>query len=139
MSAPTNLKVLPKNTTAEQVRTIMRQWEGDTGMGCGECHAQDPTRTGQNGRPMMNFADDSKPEEQVSRIMYKMTEDMNATYYKQSMALEKGAKDNPVTCGMCHRGKAHPDVFVAPPRQGPGPGDPGGPGGPTAQAPGQAK
>ena len=41
--APTNLKVLPKDTTGEQIHTIMHSFSGDLGVECAYCHAKDDT------------------------------------------------------------------------------------------------
>ena len=129
---PTNLKVLPKDLTGQQVRDVMRKWESDTGAECEECHTADPVKKQPNGRPMMNYADDSKPEKQIARLMFTMTEGLKADQLKKAAALNTAA-DAPVpaefTCGSCHRGKLNPEAFVAPKRQQ-GPGGPGAPGGP---------
>jgi len=108
--APTNLKVLPKTMTGEQVHDLMHKWEAQLGTECSTCHAADPTKIGPNGKPRLNFADDSKKEKQAARLMYKMTEDINGNYV--SMIENSGA---PVTCGTCHRGHLTPEVFVPPP------------------------
>lgn len=108
--APTNLKVLPKNLTGEQVREIMEQWEGALGAHCSTCHTPDPTRKAPNGRPMLNFADDSKPEKQTARMMYRMTQDINGNYI--DMIKENSGVG--VSCGTCHRGHVTPEPFVAP-------------------------
>lgn len=71
---PTNLKVLPKNTSPEQVRTIMKGFEGALGVECSKCHVRN-----QNGHGL-NFADDSKPEKAVARLMITMTASINAKY-----------------------------------------------------------
>jgi len=71
--APTNLKVLPKDLTGDQVHEIMEKWEGSLGVHCNTCHAPDPNNIGPNGRPRLNYADDSKPEKATARLMYKMT------------------------------------------------------------------
>lgn len=110
MPAPTNLQVLPKNLTAEQVHEIMHKWAGSLGANCSTCHAVDPNRTGPNGRPVLNFADDSKPEKRTARLMYKMTENINENYI--SMVENSG---QPVTCGTCHRGHVTPEPFIPPP------------------------
>ena len=91
---PTNLKVLPANLTGEQVHDIMEKWEGELGTGCKTCHTADPKNLGPNGRPRMNFADDSKEEKQTARKMVKMVEEINASYI--SKIDSSGA---PVTCG----------------------------------------
>lgn len=107
--APTNLKVLPKTLTGEQVHEIMEGWEAALGTHCSTCHTADPKNIGPNGRPRLNFADDSKPEKSTARLMYKMVEDINGNYI--SMVDNSGAA---VTCGTCHRGHLGPEPFVAP-------------------------
>jgi hypothetical protein len=107
---PTNLKVLPKDLTGEQVHEIMHKWEADLGSNCSTCHTADPKNIGPNGRARLNFADDSKPEKATARLMYKMMEDINKSYI--SKIDSSGA---PVTCGTCHRGHLGPEPFVAAP------------------------
>ena len=108
--APTNLKVLPSSMTGEQVHELMHKWESQLGTNCGTCHAADTKNVAPNGRPRLNFADDSKPAKATARLMYKMVEDINTNYV--------GKIDNsgpPVSCGTCHRGHLDPEPFVAPP------------------------
>ena len=107
---PTNLQVLPKDLTGQQVRDVMEGWAGSLGVHCDTCHAADPGKVGPNGRPRLNFADDSKPEKKTARLMFKMTNDINDNYV--SMVDEGTAK---VTCGTCHRGHLKPETFVPPP------------------------
>ena len=71
LPAPTNLQVLPKDLTAMQVREIMGGWAGSLGVHCDFCHAADATKKMPNGRPMLNFADDSKDDKKIARIMYR--------------------------------------------------------------------
>lgn len=107
---PTNLQVLPKTLTGEQVHEIMHKWAAALGTECTTCHAADPTHTMPNGRPMLNFADDSKPEKTTARLMVRMVHDINSNYI--------GKLDNPgepVSCATCHRGHLEPPPFVAPP------------------------
>ena len=105
--APTNLQVLPKNLTGEQVHQIMHQWAGELGTECSTCHAADPNKIGRNGRPRLNFADDSKPEKNTARLMYRMVQEINTKYI--SMVGNSGM---PVTCGTCHQGHLSPVPFV---------------------------
>ncbi len=106
---PTNLKVLPKTLTGDQVHEIMEGWAAALGTHCGTCHAADPNNIGPNGRPRLNFADDTKQEKSTARLMYQMVQDINENYV--SMVDNSGA---PVTCGTCHRGHLGPEPFVAP-------------------------
>jgi hypothetical protein len=107
--APTNLKVLPKDLTGQQVRDIMENWQGQLGVRCGTCHSADPKNLGPNGRPRINFADDSKEEKNTARLMAQMTENINKNY----LAKLPNA-DTTVTCGTCHRGHLSPERFVIP-------------------------
>ena len=123
---PTNLQVLPKDLTGRQVRDTMETWAGSLGVHCDFCHTADPKNVGPNGRPRMNFADDSKPDKQIARIMYSMTQQMNKDYISKAMDLDKDGMGKPVTCGTCHRGHEMPEEFVIPReehRGGPGGGE----------------
>ncbi len=106
---PKNLQVLPKDSSAEDVHKIMHQWEGDLGTQCSTCHAADPKNIGPNGKPRLNFADDSKKEKATARTMYKMVEEINTQYVGKV-----DSSGMPVTCGTCHRGKLSPDPYIPP-------------------------
>jgi hypothetical protein len=106
-NAPTNLKVLPKDLTADQVHEIMEGWEAALGTHCSTCHAADPNNIGPNGRPKLNYADDSKPEKATARLMYSMTEDINVNYLSK---IESSGI--PIACGTCHRGHLEPEPFA---------------------------
>ena len=111
--APTNLKVLPKEMNGQQVHDLMEQWKAGLGVDCDSCHAADPGKMTPDGRPLLNFADDSKPMKKAARIMYGMTEEINVKYVSQVDGLGVA-----VTCGTCHRGHMSPDPFVIPPEAG---------------------
>jgi hypothetical protein len=116
MPPPSNLKVLPKEMTAEQVVAIMHTWEGELGVGCNYCHAKDDT----TGR--LNFASDANPMKDRARVMMKMTHTINTEFLTQ---LTDPKPENDVNCGTCHRGMAKPAVFVPPsPQPRPGAGAP---------------
>jgi len=104
---PTNLKVLPKDLTGEQVHEIMHNWAGMLGTECTHCHAEDPVRKMPNGKPALNFPDDSKKEKETARLMLKMTMEINANY----VSMVEDAKTK-VNCGTCHRGHVKPEAFV---------------------------
>jgi hypothetical protein len=107
--APTNLKVLPKTLTGEQVHEIMEKWEGYLGAKCSTCHTPDPNNIGPNGRPRLNYADDTKPEKATARLMFKMTEQINVDYIGKI-----DSSGEPVTCGTCHRGHLGPEPYKIP-------------------------
>jgi hypothetical protein len=113
--APTNLKVLPKNLTGAQVHDIMRTWAGSLGVGCDECHTPDPVKKNADGKPVLNFADDSQPDKRMARIMYTMTEDLKVKYIAKVAAMDPMTeKAAPLTCGTCHRGHEDPEKFEIP-------------------------
>jgi Photosynthetic reaction centre cytochrome C subunit len=106
---PTNLQVLPKTMTGEQVHELMHKWAASLGTQCSTCHAADPAHKAPNGQPMLNYADDSKPEKTTARLMVRMVNEINSEYIGKLDAAE------PVTCATCHRGHLEPPEFVLPP------------------------
>jgi hypothetical protein len=112
-SAPTNLKVLPKDSTGQQVHEIMELWSAALGTHCDSCHAEDSNNPGPNGRPQLDFAADSKGMKAAARMMYTMTEKINVDYVAKIDS--SGA---PITCGTCHRGHLGPEPFAIPPNVG---------------------
>lgn len=105
---PTNLKVLPKDTTGPQVIAIMRTFEGDLGVECTYCHAKDPA----TGHP--NFASDANPMKDRARVMMRMTNTINAEYLTQ---LTDPKAQSSVTCGTCHQGMPKPMPFTPKPHE----------------------
>lgn len=105
--APTNLKVLPKDLTGDQVHDLMHEWEADLGVTCKTCHVENPKDIGPNGRPRMNYAADVRQEKASARIMYKMLEDINTNYVAK---IEDSGM--PVTCGTCHQGHLNPEPYT---------------------------
>ena len=105
--APTNIKALPKNISGDDLIKLMHQYEGDLGVQCEFCHAQDPA-TRRN-----NFASDANPTKEVARYMITMTADINDKWLE---GLPDRRYADPVTCGTCHRGEKHPSVFVPTPQ-----------------------
>jgi hypothetical protein len=111
---PTNLQVLPKDLTGRQVRNIMGSFAGALGVKCEFCHVADPKNVGPNGRPRLDYANDSKPDKQIARIMFTMTQQMNKDYISKAMDLDKDGMGSLVNCGTCHRGHKMPEDFVIP-------------------------
>jgi len=104
---PTNIKALPKNITGDEIIKVMHQYEGDLGVECEFCHAQNPT-TKRN-----DFSSDANPTKDVARYMITMTADLNDKWLAE---MPDRRYADPVTCGTCHRGAKHPSVFVPIPR-----------------------
>jgi len=109
--APTNLKALPKATSGDDVIKLMRQYEGDLGVNCEFCHAQNPTTK------RLDPASDANPVKDTARFMIALTADLNDKYLAD---MPDRRYADPITCGTCHRGEKHPSIFVPPPRPAPG-------------------
>lgn len=114
LPAPTNLQVLPKNLTGDQVHEIMEGFAASLGVHCDFCHAADPKNLMPNGRPRLNFADDSKDDKKIARVMIQMVQQINGEYISKTTAMDPDAMGMKVTCGTCHRGHEMPEEFVPP-------------------------
>lgn len=91
-----NLKVLPKNTSHEELEKVMKEFKEALGVKCNFCHAprkDDPKK--------LDFASDDNDHKMIARDMMRMTARLNKKYFKghQTMA---------VTCYTCHRGHDEP-------------------------------
>ncbi|MCI0921951.1 c-type cytochrome [Sphingobacterium rhinopitheci] len=100
---PTNLKVLPKNISDEELTKVMRGFNAALGVKCGHCHAAKP-----NGEKGMDFASDTNPNKDVARAMLKMTNKINKKYFNEK---HEGIIQN-ITCETCHNGKAIPKTVA---------------------------
>ena len=97
-----NLKVLPKNTSEEQLEKIMHEFNHDLGVRCNFCHAAP-----KNGERHPDFASDEKPEKNVAREMMKMTLRINKKFF-QSKHPYIGDSTLAISCFTCHHGQPHP-------------------------------
>jgi len=105
--APTNLQVLPKDWTGQQVTMMMRTFTAGLGVMCDHCHVGGP----------QDRAKDDKPEKATARKMIKMMMAINDDFLKDVGEPAEAGKSK-VTCYTCHRGAVKP--LTAPP---PGGGD----------------
>jgi len=114
---PKNLQVLPKDTPAAQVVTLMRGFTTALGVQCGYCHVFEGA-----GNPANDMAADTKTPKLVARVMMQMTNEINQ---KLAANIKKPADQlTSVGCMTCHRGQATPTIPPpAPPagRRGGGP------------------
>ncbi len=90
-----NLRVLPKTTTKDQVKEIMKAQAKALGVDCDHCHQ------------VPDMASDANPNKNIARDMIRLTREINVKWLKGI----KGAEKNPVTCGTCHRGHDEPPPF----------------------------
>ncbi len=93
---PKNLMVLPKSSTKEQIKAIMKEQSKALGVECDYCH------------DVPDMAADTNKMKLLAREMMKMTAEINGKYIKGL----KDAEKNQVTCGTCHRGKETPPPFT---------------------------
>lgn len=100
--APQNLKVLPEDIPAAELRDVMRGFAFATGSRCHTCHEGEP------GQPLstFDFASDEKEKKRTARAMLRMVSDLNALLARE---LGKDADEIVrVECVTCHRGQARP-------------------------------
>ncbi len=88
---PKNLQVLPKTTTKEQLKIIMKEQSKALGVECDFCH------------DVPDMASDANEHKKIARQMMKMTEEINAKWIKGTI---KSPEKHPVLCVTCHQGKA---------------------------------
>ena len=99
---PTNLKVLPKDLSGDDVDKLMHRYQKDLGVPCGYCHEENPQTK------QIDFASDENPIKETARFMISMTNDINNKYLAQ---LGDRRYAEPLTCGNCHQGQVQPPTF----------------------------
>lgn len=99
-----NLKVLPKNSSKEQIDEVMESFKVALGVKCSFCHvssSSDPSK--------LDFASDEKIEKEIARSMMKMTEKLNKKYFVHKRENGLVAK---ISCQTCHNGQQEPQVLL---------------------------
>lgn len=96
---PSNLKILPKNISEEELTKVMQGFNAALGVKCNHCHT--PKTNGEKG---LNFASDGNPNKDIARSMMKMTIKINKKYFKEP---HQGVVQN-INCVTCHNGKSEP-------------------------------
>lgn len=102
---PTNLTVLPKDISGEELHKIMKEYSKALGVRCGYCHERKEV---QGEKPHLDFALDGKHEKEITRKMMEMVNAINANY------ISKMGKGNfaQVQCVTCHMGRTEPIASV---------------------------
>jgi hypothetical protein len=95
--APTNLQVLPKDMTQQQVVTVMRTFTQGLGVMCDHCHVG----------TQADRAKDDRPEKATARKMIKMMMAINDDFLKD-VGTPPPPGQQKVTCYTCHRGAVKP-------------------------------
>ncbi|HEX4386884.1 MAG TPA: c-type cytochrome [Myxococcales bacterium] len=105
----TNLKILPKDITKDDLVHTMRAFNAGLGVRCDFCHVLSQEKK--------DFAADTKPEKQMARGMMKMVHQLNTQDFNY--------KDAPkATCFMCHHGEKKPQLQPPPAPDAPPAGSP---------------
>ena len=100
---PSNLKVLSKKLSEDELHAIMRTYSKSLGVRCKHCHA---APTGEP--PQIDFASDVNPKKNIARKMIKMVAGINKKYIGKITAYHL----EPITCVTCHMGNVSPTVSV---------------------------
>jgi cytochrome c553 len=99
---PTNLRVLPQDSSAADIKSLMDQYGQELGVSCEYCHSQDPQTQ------KVDYASDDNPAKQTARVMIAMLDAINTKYLAQ---LDDRKYAVLVSCGNCHQGQADPPTF----------------------------
>lgn len=97
----TNLQVLPKDITRQNLVPIMRSFAMNLGVRCEHCHLGEG-----NDLSKFDFASDVRPAKAVARRMLRMVDQINTTLASVGEPPAPGAPK--VTCYTCHRGEVKP-------------------------------
>jgi hypothetical protein len=99
----TNLQILPKASTRDQVVETMRGFATALGVRCNHCHVGSNPETLEG----FDFASDTKQAKRIARVMMRMTQEINERLLPQ-MGREPEIK---VQCITCHHGLAQPETL----------------------------
>lgn len=105
-----NLKILPQNTTEQQMDSIMNHYSVSLNVGCDFCHVK--TMNGTNEE--WDMASDKKKHKLKAREMMTLTNDINNRYFPYAGKAEELTTKLNVTCYTCHNGQPEPEVKPKP-------------------------
>ncbi len=110
----TNLKVLAKDISKDDLVQTMRLFSRSLGVHCDFCHEfKDETP---------DFASDLRDEKMAARNMMKMVHDINQNYMPKAQPLPgEEKKQTGVNCWTCHRGHKEPEQGPPPEEHRDGP------------------
>ena len=107
---PSNLRVLPKDTTLATLIPLMKNFTVALGVRCEHCH----TYTGSDPSNLQNFdfPSDDKPAKLTARKMMSMLQVINTDLLK-GIGDARPPDQPKVSCYTCHRGERKPAVDAA--------------------------
>lgn len=103
----TNLTVLPKTISKENLIKVMKSFTEGLGVRCNFCHV------GKEGQPLStyDFASDDKDNKRKARIMLQMTNNINEEYLSELKKFGSGYVIE-VKCITCHHGLKEPKTLA---------------------------
>jgi tetratricopeptide (TPR) repeat protein len=103
----TNLTVLPKTISKEDLMHVMRSFTEGLGVRCNFCHV------GDEGKPLStyDFSSDDKDNKKKARIMLKMVNNINEDYLSELKEFGSGNVIQ-VKCITCHHGLKEPKTLA---------------------------
>ncbi len=102
----TNLELLPSDISRSELINVMRGFSNQLGVRCDHCHVgTDQTSAFSD----FDFASDEKGHKKITRVMMRMTREINETYLPEASHHGKAE----VTCATCHQGQARPSTLEA--------------------------
>jgi hypothetical protein len=112
----TNLQVLPKDISKDDLVNTMRLFARSLGVHCDHCHEE----VGET----VDWASDKKEAKNAARTMMKMVHEINTNYMPKTEPLPGEKSGDKVNCWTCHRGAKEPAQGPPPEehREGPPPG-----------------
>ncbi len=104
---PTNLQVLPKDTSEAATVLLMVRYGQELGVQCTFCHVENPQTQ------QVDFVSDENPRKQTARIMIGMVRDINFKYLAQVGDCRYAV---PISCANCHQGQTFPPSYQPKPQ-----------------------
>lgn len=101
---PTNLQVLPKDTSPRAVVTAMKGFVQGLGVRCQHCHVFKGSNP--DDLATFDFASDEKEAKKTARLMLRMV--LHDNEMLKDVGEPAPAGEMKVTCYTCHRGDQHP-------------------------------
>ncbi len=101
---PTNLQVLPKDTSPRTVVATMKGFVQGLGVRCQSCHVFKGSNP--DDLAAFDFASDEKENKKTARLMLRMV--MHDNEMLKDVGEPAAAGEMKVTCYTCHRGDKHP-------------------------------
>jgi tetratricopeptide (TPR) repeat protein len=89
---PTNLKILPKDISNQDLRNVMQNFSSALGVHCEYCHYEEEN----------DFASDGMETKKITRVMMKMKSNINETFLKEARSIKNDVVD--LNCVSCHHG-----------------------------------